>query len=76
MVKSSYMSIFLPKPEVSKSKYKKVFCTLGTRRAFDCGGKICDGISSAEHSVHCRSNAGSEVASSFISEVEVFKIMY
>lgn len=70
------MPIFLPKTVVSKSKYRKVFCTLGTRCAFDCGGKICDGISSAGHSRHWRSTAGSEVAPSFISEVEVCKIMY
>lgn len=44
-----YMHIFLPKPVVSKSKYRKVLCTIGTRCAFDCGGKICDGISSAGH---------------------------
>lgn len=53
------MPLFLPKPVVSESKYRKVFCTLGTRCAFDCCGKICDGISSAGHSGHCRSTAGS-----------------
>lgn len=53
------MPIVLPKLVDSKSKYRKVFCTLGTRYAFNCGGKNCDGISFAGHSWYGRSITGS-----------------